>query len=316
MANFLDNFTVVGSIAKGATKAAESVDTDAAINAAIGSASQAVQEGNKLFRAGLEKANKLAAQAGAAVSNVEIISPELRESLEKRPSPTGIASVNIPDIPDPLGALQQGALDLGQTAKTLWNLGTSTPANLLKEDVLLFDFVKENSVINESSFEDDEIEFLKELARKKGTGRVTKADYGSLRDTSVRGAAEADVLTTGSLSAADRVYNSLSEFMIRKDPETGEYFAEDTYDWNLYVDYNDPAGGIDKKTGRPRGVVYTTEEFEEKFNPMEELFNTINSDASAFEKAHNLAFLLGSRDYVDNSKDTGRKVRINLGKLD
>lgn len=300
---------------------------DSAVDMAISSASKAVQEGKSLFQSVVdEAADKLAQGAGAisevpeivgeAVSDVAIVSPELREALQARPRPTGIAEVNVPDIPDPLGAIQQGALDLGQTAKTLWNLGTSTPANLLKEDVLLFDFVKENSVINESSFEDDEIEFLKELARKKGTGRVTKADYGSLRDTSVRGAAEGDVLTTGSLSAADRVYNSLSEFMIRKDPETGEYFAEDTYDWNLYVDYNDPAGGIDKKTGRPRGVVYTTEEFEEKFNPMEELFKTINSDASEFEKAHNLAFLLGSRDYVDNSKDTGRKVRINLGKLD
>lgn len=297
---------------------------DSAVDVAIASASRAVQEGKSLFQSVVdEAADKLAQGAeaisevpeivGEAVSDIEIVSPELREALQARPRPTGISEVNIPD---PLGAIQQGALDLGQTAKTLWNLGTSTPAKLLKEDILLFDFVKENSVINESSFEDDEIEFLKELARKKGTGRVTKADYGSLRDTSVRGAAEADVLTTGSLSAADRVYNSLSEFMIRKDPETGEYFAEDTYDWNLYVDYNDPAGGIDKKTGRPRGVVYTTEEFEEKFNPMEELFNTINSDASEFEKAHNLAFLLGSRDYVDNSKDTGRKVRINLGKLD
>jgi hypothetical protein len=297
---------------------------DSAVDVAIASASRAVQEGKSLFQSVVdEAADKLAQGAeaisevpeivGEAVSDVEIVSPELREALQARPRPTGISEVNIPD---PLGAIQQGALNLGQTAKTLWNLGTSTPAKLLKEDILLFDFVKENSVINESSFDDDEIEFLKELARKKGTGRVTKADYGSLRDTSVRGAAEADVLTTGSLSAADRVYNSLSEFMIRKDPETGEYFAEDTYDWNLYVDYNDPAGGIDKKTGRPRGVVYTTEEFEEKFNPMEELFNTINSDASEFEKAHNLAFLLGSRDYVDNSKDTGRKVRINLGKLD
>ena len=324
MANFLDNFTVVGSIAKGVTKAVESVDTDAAINAAIGSASQAVQEGNKLFRAGLEKANKLAAQAGAAAQTAGQNIPDPLGALQEGAQAIGEAAFEllperedvIEDIKMTSEAITGGALNLGQTAKTLWNLGTSTPAKLLKEDVLLFDFVKENSVINESSFEDDEIEFLKELARKKGTGRVTKADYGSLRDTSVRGAAEADVLTTGSLSAADRVYNSLSEFMIRKDPETGEYFAEDTYDWNLYVDYNDPSGGIDKKTGRPRGVVYTTEEFEEKFNPMEELFNTINSDASAFEKAHNLAFLLGSRDYVDNSKDTGRKVRINLGKLD
>ena len=291
-------------------------DSGSAVSAAISSASRAVQEGKSLFQTIVDEAADKLSQGVEAVQDIEIVSPELEEALQARPRSTGIAEINVPNIPDPLGAIQDTALNLGQTAKTLWGLGTSTPAKLLKEDILLFDVVKDQSVINESYFEDDELEFLRELARRKGTGRVTKADYGDLKDTSVRGAASEDVLTSGSFSAADRVYNSLSEFMIRKDPETGEYYAEDTYDWNLYVDYSDPAGGINKNTGRPRGVVYTTEEFEKKFNPMEELFKTLASDASEFEKAHNLAFLLGSRDYVDNSKDTGRKVRINLGKLD
>jgi len=294
------------------------VGGDAAIKAAVSSASKAVQEGKSLFQSVIDEAADKLAQGVEAIPDIEmpdieVVSPELKDALKRRPRPTGIAEVNIPD---PLGALQDTASSLGQTAQTLWGLGTSTPARLLKEDILLFDAVKDQSVINESYFEDDELEFLRELARRKGTGRVTKADYGDLKDTSVRGAGSEDVLTSGSFSAADRVYNSLSEFMIKKDPETGEYYAEDTYDWNLYVDYSDPAGGTNKKTGRPRGVVYTTEEFEKKFNPMEELFKTLTSDASEFEKAHNLAFLLGSRDYVDNSKDTGRKVRINLGKLD
>ena len=74
--------------------------------------------------------------------------------------------------------------------------------------------------------------------------------------------------------------------------------------------------GIDPDTGRPKGKVYTTEEFEAKFDKMEALFATWNSDASEFEKVHNTAFLFGSRDYQDSSKDTGVKIRINLGKLD
>ena len=291
-------------------------DSGSAVSAAISSASRAVQEGKSLFQTIVDEAADKLSQGVEAVQDIEVISPELEEALQARPRPTDVAEINVPNIPDPLGAIQDTALSLGQTAQTLWGLGTSTPAKLLKQDILLFDAVKDQSVINESYFEDDEIEFLRELARRKGIGRVTKADYGDLKDTSVRGASSEDVLTSGSFSAADRVYNSLSEFMIRKDPETGEYYAEDTYDWNLYVDYSDPAGGVNKNTGRPRGVVYTTEEFEKKFNPMEELFKTLASDASEFEKAHNLAFLLGSRDYVDNSKDTGRKVRINLGKLD
>ena len=316
MASSWNTGTLVDKAADVVKTSTPIVGGDAAIKAAINSATKSVRETNKIFFSAVDKASELMAQSFEATKDFEIVSPELKEALKKRPSPTGIASVNIPDIPDPLGAIQDTVADLGQTAQTLWSLGTSTPAKLLKEDILLFNKVKEQSVINESFFKEDELEFLRELARNHGIGRVTKKDYGELKDTSVRGAAEGDVITSGPLSAADRVYNSLSEFTIFQDWETGDYYVKDQYDWNLYVDYTDPAGGTDPKTGRPRGVVYNTEQFEEKFNVMEELFKTLNSDASNFEKAHNLAFLLGSRDYVDDDKDTGRQVLINLGKLD
>ena len=46
------------------------------------------------------------------------------------------------------------------------------------------------------------------------------------------------------------------------------------------------------------------------------VWETISSDATNFQKIHNLAFLMGSRDYKDNKKDVGRKVKINIGNPD
>jgi hypothetical protein len=289
---------------------------DSAVDVAIASASRAVQEGKSLFQSVVDEAADKLAQGAEAIQGIEIVSPELEEALQARPRPTGIAEVNVPDIPDPLGFMQEGVEDLGQLAMTLWNLGTSTPAKLLKEDLLLFDSVKEQSTITENAFKPEEIEYLREIVRRKGTGSLNKEDYGKIKvGSSVRGATEKGELSSGSLSLPEILYNSIGGAKITKDSTTGEYFVEDVYDWNLYVDYEDTSGGIDPKTGRNRGVVYTTEAFEEKFNPMEELFKTLSSDASKYEKAHNIAFLLGSRQYKDSSKNTGRKVKINLGVL-
>lgn len=295
-----------------------------AVQSAVKSASRAVQDSNSLYSitetasSALSNAIKMAedrmAQGAQVVSDAASdVAPTISQGVEAVSDTLGGMDLGVSD---PLGAVQDSLLGLGQKAKQLWEIGTSTPAKLLAKDIVLVDFVKDRSVINEADFQEDELEFIKKLARKKGVGRVTKADYGQLVDTGVRGTSE-DAITKGTAEVADRVYNSLSYFNITKDPETGEYFAEDQYDWNVYVDYTDPKGGFDPKTKRPRGVVYDTEEFEKKgFNLMEELFKTLGSDASEFDKAHNLAFLLGSRDYKDNKLDTGRKVKINLGKLD
>ena len=110
---------------------------DSAVDVAIASASRAVQEGKSLFQSVVDEAADKLAQGAEAIQGIEVVSPELEEALQARPRPTGIAEVNVPDIPDPLGFMQEGVEDLGQLAMTLWNLGTSTPAKLLKEDILL-----------------------------------------------------------------------------------------------------------------------------------------------------------------------------------
>lgn len=329
MANFLDNFTVVGSIAKGATKAAESVDTDAAINAAIGSASQAVQEGNKLFRAGLEKANKLAAQAGAAVSNVEIISPELRESLEKRPSPTGIASVNIPDIPDPLGALQDTAQQVGEAGLDKLKVGVdylqmarTTPVALMIDDIFVPNLGRK---ITEDTFSPEALEILRQMALDANLkeGDELAIDYN---DFNKYGAELSARLVSGdnediegikakllNLTPADEVKMSLGEAVISVDQE-GNIKITDQYDFNNWVWFGK---GPDSKGVYPD---LSADEFEKALEDgeitfTEAMLDSIRNAPSDYQLARNMAFLFGSRDYLDDTRDTGRKVEINLGKI-
>lgn len=208
---------------------------------------------------------------------------------------------------------ESGGSILGSIGNAV-STATSTPAKVLLQDIFIPDAAKGLFTINENSFKEDEIEALREIVRKKGVGKITKADYGNVTIGDVRGGNEKNV-ATGGLTLADRLYNTLSEANVVKDEETGEYFIEDQYDWNVYVDYTE--GEIDPKTGRQKGKVYKTEEFEESLSTGKEFWKTVTSGASLFEKAHNIAFLLGSRDYegTDNEKDVGRKVRINLGKL-
>lgn len=223
---------------------------------------------------------------------------------EEEPTP---AATPTPDTEESGGSI------LGSIGNAV-STATSTPAKVLLQDIFLSDTAKAVFDINENSFKEDELEALREIVRKKGVGRITKEDYGDITIGDVRGGNEKNVVT-GGLSLADRLYNTLSEANIVKDEETGEYFIEDQYDWNVYVDYTE--GEIDPKTGRQKGKVYKTEEFEESLSTGEEFWKTVTSGASLFEKAHNIAFLLGSRDYegTENEKDVGRKVRINLGKL-
>ena len=190
---------------------------------------------------------------------------------------------------------------------------TSTPAKLMLQDLLLGKKSKDMLPVTESSFTEEEIKALIEIAKRKGTGLVVRKDFENVTVGSVRGDGPEATLTRR-LSVGDSLYNSLGDTTIRKDPDTGEYYVEDTYDWNVYTDYT--VGKVNKKSGRREGRVYSTEEFESSLNPAEELYKTLTSDASIFEKAHNIAWLFGSRDYKDNSKDTGRKIRISLGKLD
>ena len=284
---------------------------------------KAVSQGQSFFDTVINNASQAMASGAEAVADAAETAYELipeadtiKESIQSK-----IDRIPEPNIPTfNMGDVNQKVTDTINTQnakiKRYSDLASTTAAKLLLQDFRLFDFQKKNYTITEKDFKEDEIQFLKAMLKQYGAGPVTKDMYKGVTFGDVRGG-NVEKLSDVELSLADRVYNSLGSFTITKDEKTGEYFIDDVYDWNIYTDYTDESAGVDPDTGRPRGKVYTTEQFEAKFpNKMEALLATWNSGASQFEKIHNTAFLFGSRDYKDNTKDTGVKIKINLGKLD
>lgn len=303
---------------------------ETAVDAAVESASKAVSQGPSFFDTVVNNASQAMASGAEAVADAaegayellpeaDTIKESVSSMVSKIPEPN-IPTFNMGAVGETVSNLNQQGEEFAKSQKRKIDkyaeLSTTTAAKLLLQDFRLFDFQKKNYTITEKDFKEDEIQFIKAMAKQYGVGSIKKDMYKGVTFGDVRGG-NVEKLSDVELSLADRVYNSLGDFTISKDEKTGEYFVDDVYDWNIYTDYTDLSTGIDPDTGRPRGKVYTTEEFEAKFpNKMEALLATWNSDASEFEKIHNTAFLFGSRDYKDNTKDTGVKIRINLGKLD
>ena len=299
-------------------------------DAAVESASKAVSQGPSFFDTVINNASQAMASGAEAVADAaegayellpeaDTIKESVSSMVSRIPEPN-IPTFNIGAVGETVSNLNQQGQEFAESQKRKIDkyaeLSTTTAAKLLLQDFRLFDFQKKNYTITEKDFKEDEIQFLKAMAKQYGVGSIKKDMYKGVTFGDVRGG-NVEKLSDVELSLADRVYNSLGNFTISKDEKTGEYFIDDVYDWNIYTDYTDESAGIDPETGRPKGKVYTTEQFEAKFpNKMEALLATWNSDASQFEKIHNTAFLFGSRDYKDNTKDTGVKIRINLGKLD
>jgi len=112
------------------------------------------------------------------------------------------------------------------------------------------------------------------------------------------------------LSPADEVKMTLGEAMIRVDQD-GNIKVEDQYDFNSWAFYGEGKGA----DGRYKTL--SADEFEKSdISFTEALMDTIRNSPSDYQMARNLSFLFGSRDYEDDSRDTGRKVEINLGKLE
>ena len=303
---------------------------ETAVDAAVESASKAVSQGPSFFDTVINDASQAMASGAKIVSDAaedvydllpeaDTIKESIQSKIDRIPEPN-IPTFNMGAVGETVSNLNQQGQEFAESQKRKIDkyaeLSTTTAAKLLLQDFRLFDFQKKKYTITEKDFKEDEIQFLKAMAKQYGAGLVEKKMYKGVTFGDVRGG-NVEKLSDVELSLADRVYNSLGNFTISKDEKTGEYYVDDVYDWNIYTDYTDESAGIDPDTGRPKGKVYTTEQFEAKFpNKMEALLATWNSGASQFEKIHNTAFLFGSRDYQDSSKDTGVKIRINLGKLD
>ena len=200
----------------------------------------------------------------------------------------------------------KGFIDTLGEGSSVLNVLNSTPIKLLMSDVLVADGLKKFKPITEKYLARDELSYLQDLARELGVGAVGRHDYENAVSVAVRkgdGPSNADFFN---MNPASRMKTSFMTAKITRNDETGDYFFEDQYDHNMYVDY----------TSSDETVI-SADDFEKSgISTLEGIISTLTADISPFKMAHNMAFLLGSRDFEDDSKDVGRKVRINLGPLD
>ena len=110
-------------------------NADAAIDLAVASASRAVQEGKSLFQSVVDEAADKLAQGAETISEVPEIVGEAAENVGQNiPDPAGAlqqgaattGQIAAENLPDPAGALQETAQDIGDAA--LSGLQTATDA--------------------------------------------------------------------------------------------------------------------------------------------------------------------------------------------
>lgn len=90
--------------------------------------------------------------------------------------------------------------------------------------------------------------------------------------------------------------------------ENNDIIAEDNFNYNKFINPLD-------------GKVYETEQYEKaieegKFTQAQVLFKIVADtleEGINYKKIRQLGFVLGSRDYIDDSLDEGRSFKINLG---
>jgi len=190
---------------------------------------------------------------------------------------------------------------------------TSTPAKHAMLDVLMGPELKKRFPITEDSIESDELTFLRQMYLQHGLGKISVEDYGGVGFNIVADPM-ADEKMFG-MSAASRMQSTTGTSMFIRD-ENGDVILDDQYDQNLYVNYK----MLEDPSIKKSKAVYETERFEKEYAGISgftrAVWETLSSDATNFQKIHNLAFLMGSRDYRDNKKDVGRKVKINIGNPD
>lgn len=182
---------------------------------------------------------------------------------------------------------------------------TSTPAKAATIDVLLPDTLKKFFPITEGSIDKPELEFMRQLYLQKGLGNITEHDYGgtAFRISGKNVIKDEDLLGLEP-NERMRATTGYGKFI---QAENGDIIFEDRFDQNGYKP--------------PTGKFLETEEFEKIYQGNAGLMKAMKETLFAegftkFQRLHNLSFLIGSRDYVDDSKDVGREVRINIGNPD
>lgn len=211
-------------------------------------------------------------------------------------------------LPKPSPVRRRG--DQGSDIGKVIDLITSTPAKAAMTDVALSsipffgDFIKSKHTLTEDAFEEDELALAVETYKRVGAGVVTYADWNKTQHFGESDGTGLFKLIPSMLdmNPASRMASTIGAGKFEVEPN-GDVILVDQYDMNIFKD----------KDGR----VLTTEEFEKEFSGVAGLaraWKTVfERDDTVFDKIHQIQFLIGSRDYEDDTKDTARKVRINLG---
>ena len=201
------------------------------------------------------------------------------------------------------------------------DLATSTPAKLLMKNIMGLDrnMLMGNTPIpiTETSFKEDELQHFRNMWNKYGAGLIRKGQQIDSVNDAMNVITGKDKAPYG-LPADIRAYYSVGDTNLYQD-ENGDVILKDIYDYNLYTDYTaDPI--INPDTGEEEYPRLKTEEFEAPelgFSTAKGIKDTLQAFTSGkigfLSAAHNLGFLLGSRDYQDPEKDQGTPMLINLG---
>ena len=316
------------------------VEADSAVDVAIASASRAVQEGKSLFQSVIDEAADKLAQGAEAIPDIEIpdievVSPELTEALQRRPRPTGIASVNMPEIPDPLAMLYQGADFSQKLVKTF----TSPVAQNFLNDILYvqttsgqrfnpstgeFEDFDPRQPITEDYFTDTTVDFLKKMAREKGLNgpnqsvsfekeevyKYLTGEGSEIKVLQSGGSGAGDIINSLSgRNPADEVKLILGSFNIKTD-ENGEITITDMFDYNEWVH---PDTGEEWSADRFQKAVEAGE-----VDVNELVVKSIKKYGLSYGTVRSLGFLLGSKGFEDPQYQdllTGRQSNISLGNV-
>ena len=205
-----------------------------------------------------------------------------------------------------------GVFNFGEsTAGRYLDLVKSTPAKLLLRNIFGLDrnVWAGKKTIDETYFTEGELNHFREMWNRYGEGTVTRGQQiDTAKDILKVATGESD--SPLGLPPAMRAYYSVGDtFLTQRD--NGDVIVKDTYDYNIYTDYSvEP----NKKGKYP---ILDTEEFEEKYSTAKGVIDTANAYRQGkigfLDVAHNMGFLLGSRDYKDSSKDDGTPMLINIG---
>ena len=197
------------------------------------------------------------------------------------------------------------------TAGRYLDLVKSTPAKLLLRNIFGLDknIWTGKKTIDETYFTEGELNHFREMWNRYGEGTVTRGQQIDTAEDILKVATGGSDSPLG-LPPAMRAYYSVGDtFLTQRD--NGDVIVKDTYDYNIYTDYSvEP----NKKGKYP---ILDTEEFEEKYSTAKGVLDTANAYRQGkigfLDVAHNMGFLLGSRDYKDSSKDDGTPMLINIG---